>query len=108
MMTRLNSRIGMFLIAAFLAGCASSGKEFDTTRIDSIKIGVQDKSTIKEWLGQPQQMTTLTGNPKHCVERWIYVYAHAVGFGTVTKAESLVVDFDKNDKVCDKAYSKQK
>lgn len=108
-MTRINSRISsVFLIAALLAGCASSGKQFDTTRVDSIKIGVQDKNTIQEWFGQPNQEVQLTNNPKRCVDRWIYSYAHAVGFGTVTEAESLVVDFDRHDKVCDKAYSKQK
>jgi len=108
-MTRINSGVSAaFLIAAFLAGCASTGKQFDTARIDSIKIGVQDKNTIEEWFGQPYQKVELTNNPKRCVDRWIYTYAHAVGFGTVTEAESLVVDFDKNDKVCDKAYSKQK
>jgi hypothetical protein len=108
-MTRINPGIrAALLIAFFLAGCASSGKQFDTSKVDSIQVGVQDKSTIEQWFGTPNQKVELPKNPKRCTERWIYSYAHAVGFGTVTESEALVVDFNKTDKVCDKAYSKQK
>jgi hypothetical protein len=88
--------------------CASVGRQFDTTHVNDIRIGIQDKQTISGWFGEPYQKTDLVNNPKHCVERWTYTYAHAVGFGTVTESYALVVDFDASGKVCDNAYSKLK
>ena len=98
----------MLIVAVLFAGCASSGKQFNATHANDIQNGVQDKATILEWFGQPVNKVALAGNPLGCVERWTYTYAHAVGYGTVTEAHSLVVDFDANGKVCDHAYVKQK
>jgi outer membrane protein assembly factor BamE (lipoprotein component of BamABCDE complex) len=98
----------MLMLAAFLAGCASSGRQFNTTKVNDIKKGVHDKTDILAWFGEPFSKVALTGSSMKCIERWTYVYAHAVGFGTVTESHSLVVDFDATGKVCDSAYVKQK
>ena len=82
--------------------------QFNTIHVNDIQIGAQDKQAIIDWFGQPLQKINLRDNPKSCIERWTYTYAHAVGFGMVTEAHSLVVDFDSNGKVCDQAYSNLK
>jgi len=93
-------------IAISLTACASAGKEFDRTHIKDIQPGVQSKDQIRTWFGDPYQVVApLSGHPKGCVERWIYSYARAVGFGKVTQSDALVVDFDTTGKVCDHGSS---
>jgi len=92
------------MVTAMIFGCASAGKQFDTTHVNDVKIG-QDKSQIQTWFGSPNTSTAITGHPKGCTERWMYTYAHAVGFGKVTESKTLVVDYDSKGKVCDHAYS---
>lgn len=94
------------MLTALLAACASSGRQFDANRVNQIQKGVQDKQTISSWFGEPLSTAPLNGSSIGCTERWTYTFAHAVGFGTVTEAHALVVDFDANGKVCDHAYSK--
>jgi outer membrane protein assembly factor BamE (lipoprotein component of BamABCDE complex) len=100
--------VPLIIVGILFIGCASSGRQFSTTHVNDIQIGVQDKQTITDWFGKPLTITNLSNNPKGCVERWIYTYAKAVGFGNVTESNSLVVDFNSNGKVCDQAYVKQK
>jgi hypothetical protein len=98
----------MVLTLAGLLGCATVGKSFDTTHVNDIKKGTDDKATIKGWFGEPHQtVAPLTNNPAGCVERWQWTYAHSVAGGD-TVADSLVVDFDKDGKVCDNAFSQVK
>lgn len=94
------------LALTLVAGCASSGRQFDASHTSEIQDGVQDKQTIVSWFGEPMAKAPISGSQRGCVERWTYTYAHAVGFGMVTESHALVVDFDANDKVCDHAYSK--
>ncbi|MGE0711047.1 MAG: outer membrane protein assembly factor BamE [Planctomycetota bacterium] len=98
-----------FALAASLAlmgGCASVGREFDTTHVNDIKNGVTTKPQIRGWFGEPHQVTKpLQGSPVGAVERWNYTYAHSVA-GASTQSEALVVDFDPKDVVVDHAYSK--
>jgi len=98
--------IAFALALTLIAGCASSGRQFDASRTTEIQDGVQDKQTITSWFGEPLTVAQLGGNSRGCVERWTYTYAHAVGFGSVTESHALVVDFDADGKVCDHAYSK--
>lgn len=99
--------IMLSLLLAIMACASSAGKKIDRTHIDEINNGVQDKTQIRQWFGEPYSMqTNLQGHPSGCVERWKYEYAKARGFGTVTYSEVLVVDFDPEGKVCDHAFSK--
>lgn len=92
-------------LAIFLAACATSGRQFDTTHVNDVKKGVQTKAQIEAWFGAPFQTSPLQGSPAGCVERWTYVSADASWGGLKAKSEALVVDFDKKGKVCDHAYS---
>ncbi len=104
----MKKKIMLFVIAVFalaaLTACASAGREFDRTHVNDIKIGVQDKSRIRAWFGEPYQRETISATSAGCVERWMYVYAFSTYAGAKTKSSSLVVDFDRNGKVCDHAY----
>jgi hypothetical protein len=92
------------LSSGLLFGCATVGAKFDTTHVNDIKKGEQDKAAMAAWFGQPHQTVRLSAHPAGCVERWQWTYAHSVAGGS-TVADSLVVDFDNAGKVCDNAYS---
>jgi outer membrane protein assembly factor BamE (lipoprotein component of BamABCDE complex) len=94
----------MVVGAACALGCATVGKQFDTTHVNDIKKGEDDKAKIKGWFGEPHTTAPVTNSAAGCVERWQWTYAHSVAGGS-TVADSLVVDFDKDGKVCDNAYS---
>jgi outer membrane protein assembly factor BamE (lipoprotein component of BamABCDE complex) len=95
------------LLVAFvvlvIGACASTGKQFDRTHVNDIKNTVQTKSDIRGWFGEPYQVV-MTNLPPGTAERWTYVYAHSSYGGAKTESASLVVDFDKDGKVCDHAY----
>lgn len=97
----------LFVTVFALISCATAGKQFDRTHIGDIKKGVHDKNQIRNWFGIPNQSQSITGSPAGCIERWIYVHAYASFGGAKTKAASLVVDFDRDGKVCDHAYVEQ-
>jgi len=90
-----------------LASCASVGNKFDTTHVNDIKKGVQDKGQIRAWFGEPYRVQPVTGSPAGCVERWTYTHAFSSYGGAKTKTETLVVDFNPSGKVCDEAYVEQ-
>jgi outer membrane protein assembly factor BamE (lipoprotein component of BamABCDE complex) len=86
------------------AGCATVGRQFDTTHVNDIRKGAQDKAQIRAWFGEPYQTAPLQGNPAGCVERWQWTHAHSVAGGR-TESQVLIVDFDAAGKVCDNAFS---
>ena len=87
----------------FIAGCATVGREFDTTHVHDVKSG-QTKGDIAAWFGEPTQRTTFNANAKGCIERWQYTHATAHAGGSA-QAQVLLVDFDGAGAVCDTAYS---
>ena len=107
-MNRISIGLAALLLVVVVA-CATAGKQFDRTHVNDVANGVQTKETIKAWFGDPYQVTFhLQGNPAGCVERWLYVHAYASHGGMKAQSASLVVDFDKQGKVCDHAYSETK
>jgi outer membrane protein assembly factor BamE (lipoprotein component of BamABCDE complex) len=90
-----------------LAACATAGREFDRTHVNDVKTKVQDKDQIRTWFGEPFRVQPLIGSAIGCMERWTYVHAFSSFGGAKTTSASLVVDFDKNGKVCDHAYVEQ-
>jgi hypothetical protein len=104
-------RLAGLLIAAIalasLAACASAGRDFDTTHVTDVKKGVQNKSQIKAWFGEPHQVQGLSGHPAGCTERWTYTYAYSDRGGMRTTSKTLVVDFDSGGAVCDHAFVQQ-
>ncbi len=103
----MSRRIAIALGLLGLAGCATVGRQWDTTHANDLQKHAHDKAQVQSWFGAPHVTTPLTGNPAGCVERWQYTYAHAVAGGS-SVAEVLVVDFDPAGKVCDNAYSQIK
>lgn len=99
-----NDRSGflVLLVCAMAAGCATVGREFDTTHAHDVKVG-QAKTTITDWFGEPEQKTSHSPNAKGCVEQWLYRHGHSSG--GKTSAQALVVEFDGQGSVCDTAYS---
>lgn len=98
--------IALFLVLGLcISACAAAGHKIDRAHMGEIENGVQNKDQIRAWFGEPYTVKTdLTGHPSGCVERWTYEYAKARA-GKVTYSEILVVDFDKDGKVCDHAFS---
>lgn len=97
----------LLLILFVITACASAGNRIDRTHLDDVANGVQDKTQIRQWFGEPYSVNpNLKGHPSGCVERWTFEYAKAQGFGNVTYSEILVIDFDSNGRVCDHAFSK--
>jgi outer membrane protein assembly factor BamE (lipoprotein component of BamABCDE complex) len=60
----------LFLTAALLSGCASSGHELDQTKVAQIKKGVTTKAQVHELLGKPEQVAVSDSGD----ETWIYTY----------------------------------
>ena len=103
----MNHGLEALLIALAFTGCAAS-KQFDTKHVGELQNGTQDKDQVTRWFGDPHQIISpLKGHPAHCVERWQWTWAHSVATGE-SVADALVVDFDKNGKVCDHGYQELK
>jgi len=99
--------IMLAVVVSFLVGCASVGKKWDTTHANEIVKGEHDKAQMITWFGEPHStVSPLKDHPAGCVERWQWTYAHSGGGSTISDA--LVVDFDKDGKVCDNAYAQTK
>jgi len=93
------------VLLSLLAACATVGKPFDTTHVQDIRNGEQNKAQIEAWFGTPhQKVMPLQGSPLGCVERWQWTHAESVAGGKTT-SKSLVVDFDAKGVVCDNGYS---
>jgi outer membrane protein assembly factor BamE (lipoprotein component of BamABCDE complex) len=82
------------VICAFLtAGCASIGRDFDSTSLDWLKPGETDKTIILDHIGGPFRVGFDAGDPT-----WTYGFYKYRLFGTsVTK--DLVIRFDAVGKV---------
>ena len=92
------------IVLLALAGCASAGRDFDTTHANEIRTAEHDKAQISSWFGEPRAITTFEKNAKGCVERWLWSYG-AASVGSAARAKALIVDFDADGRVCDHAFS---
>jgi hypothetical protein len=88
------------------ASCATVGKDFDRTHVNSIKAKVHDKAQITAWFGQPARVSTVAG-AGGCNEMWLYQYGRSTHGGARTKAAALAVVFDQQGIVCESSYSEQ-
>jgi len=88
---------------AVVSGCATVGREFDTTHVHDVQMG-QDKAQISGWFGGPTQTTTFAANAKGCVERWQYTHAHAVvgAMSRITRREGRLRGSDRVRRGADK------
>lgn len=102
-MHRARELVVVLLALVLVSGCGSAGKKWDRTHARDVKKG-QPKTEIRAWFGDPYRTEAISNPP--AVLRWTYTYAHSVVFAG-TSAYTLVVDFDRDEKVCDHAYSEQ-
>jgi hypothetical protein len=94
-------------LAVLFAACATSGRNFDETKVGNIRNGQTTKAEIEQWFGAPNARQGLTGSAVGAVTRYTYSYARSTHGGANTKAKALVVDFNDKDVVVDNAYSEQ-
>jgi hypothetical protein len=103
----MNPWPGTLALAIALTGCAAN-KQFDTAHVGDVQNGAQDKDQVTQWFGDPHQIISpLRKHPAGCVERWQWTWAHSLPTGE-SVANALVVDFDKDGKVCDHGYKELK
>lgn len=94
-------------VVLVLSACASSGRNFDESRVGNIKNGQTTKAEIEAWFGKPGSVAGLNGTTNGAVQRYTYAYGHSTHGGSRTTAKALVVDFNDKDIVVDNAYSSQ-
>ena len=63
----------IFIVAALMTGCASTGHEVDQSKVSQIQKGVTTKAQVREWLGDPEQVAISDSGD----ETWTYMYMHA-------------------------------
>ncbi|MEK7466697.1 MAG: hypothetical protein AAB074_04710 [Planctomycetota bacterium] len=90
-----------------LSACASSGRNFDESKVGNIKNGQTTKAEIEQWFGKPGGMAGVNGATNGAVQRYTYSYGYSSHGGSRTTAKALVVDFNDKDIVVDNAYSSQ-
>jgi hypothetical protein len=94
-----------FLVLLVLFACASTGRNFDETKMSNIKNGQTTRAQIDQWFGPPTSNAVLTGTINGAVRRYTYTYAYSSYGGLRTTSKALVVDFNDKDIVVDNAYS---
>ena len=74
-----NGRIAAVLVlgAILVAGCATSGTNFDSSKVSEIKKGETTEAELIQKFGQPNQRTIDSEGLTHLT--WQYVEAHASG-----------------------------
>ena len=102
--------LAVALVGAAVAGCASSGKDFDSTKVTSIQKGKTTESDLVQMFGEPQQRMTDADGSQHLTWRFSEAKANGASFipvygmfaggssGTdkslmVTVANGVVTDF---------------
>ena len=122
MMKRVFWWLSILLLSVTVVACApkprdrvmTHGRDFDRTHVNDIKIGVHDKARIRDWFGEPYHITETNvsaGKIPGCTGRWMYFYSIASSetsgshMDVKTNQASLIVGFDKKDKVCMSTYS---
>jgi outer membrane protein assembly factor BamB len=79
-----------------------SGAKWDSTHVEDVRTGKQDKKQILAWFGDPRSRTPLDRAKSRCVERWSWNF---VVTGLHGYSNALNVGFDGADKVCSVDYN---
>lgn len=104
-MERIVKWSSILMLSAVLAACASAGRDFDRTHVHDVKKGVHDKAQIRAWFGDPLRVSTIDAGGTGCNERWVYNHARVSFGGHKQSGGTLVIGFDKKDKVCLSTYT---
>jgi hypothetical protein len=66
---------------------------------------VQDKAQIVDWFGPPTATTKFEWkNARGCTERWEWLH-EATSQDGKRAGKALIVDFDRDGKVCDRLFT---
>ncbi len=87
-------RILPIAIAALLAGCVSTGTNYDPAAVDRLQVGMT-KAEVIRMLGQPNQVIALAGGGKKLI--WV----HSTGSMFGANARSVGLPFDRDGKLSD-------
>lgn len=101
---KLFTQLAAIGLAAFVAGCASAGRQINPDLVSMVHKG-STQQDVRGVLGAPQQFNRdMDGN-----ESWLYVYAHSQVKGTTfipiygafaggvdTQTQSVTVKFDRS------------
>jgi outer membrane protein assembly factor BamE (lipoprotein component of BamABCDE complex) len=94
---KTNTVLSLALFSILCSGCASVGRNFDSTSLGWLKPGETDKAALLSKIGQPFRVGMDAGD-----QTWTYgYYKYRVFGGSVTK--DLVIRFDLGEKV--KSYT---
>lgn len=88
------------LLISVAAGCASSGKRFDASKVPMIVAGETTQAEIREFFGEPKTYYNRNASGKR--EMWQYVYVSVTLLGAESRA--LTITFDKNNVVKSLSY----
>jgi outer membrane protein assembly factor BamE (lipoprotein component of BamABCDE complex) len=92
-MKRLTYLFGIFGILFILAGCGTTGENFDESKVDKIIAGSTTAADVKLLLGQPFRKGIQNGKMV-----WIYEYNHYHSIGDDT-SKDLFITFEDNNVV---------
>ncbi|MFQ5913061.1 MAG: outer membrane protein assembly factor BamE [Nitrospinota bacterium] len=98
-MKRLIYSCVVVLMAASLAGCVTSGRDFDQQVITQIEKGKTTKAQVQDWLGSPYERG-LEGQ----IETWTYRFWSGA-LGGEKRSKALTVWFEKNGRVKTFSYT---
>jgi hypothetical protein len=91
----LTTVILLLLAWAFVAGCGSVGKDFNSTALSSIEPGMTEDE-VSSALGAKPFVRTYRSDYSYTAT-WVHV--QVVGFGTVRDNRSLKIDFDSDGRM---------
>lgn len=86
----MRQRLRVALVAAWLAGCGSVGRDFPTFPMEKLQASVSTKDDVYAAFGEPLDRGTDTG-----YETWIYHYYDRALFGRQNE-KRLVVIFNRD------------
>ncbi len=83
----------------FIAGCATVGQDFPTSRVSDIKIGETTQNDIRRMFGSPWRVGIEDGQ-----RTWTYGN-YGYGLFTEKSAKDLLIRFNDNDIVASYTFS---
>lgn len=96
---RLTRLATVALLALTLAACATVGRDFDTNRVDQIRIGETTREQVREMFGEPWRTGIEDGKPT-----WTYGKYRWSAFSDA-RTTDLVIRFDQQGRVTSYVYN---
>ncbi len=93
MSMKLFLSFGFLMVSLMVAGCGTSGKEFNSTLFDSIQNGHTTQQEVESMMGKPFKKGLQNGK-----EVWVYEHNQYKAFKILGEdtSKDMVVTFDEN------------